>query len=383
MTTDVCIVSARRTPIGRFLGSLSKLSAVDLAVHAAEAAVEDVPRDRIDQVIIGNILSAGLGMNVARQVGVRLELPLKVPAYSVNMMCGSGLQAAVLAAQAIRAGHARVVLCGGTESMSNAPHLLERSRRGTKLGNAQVIDTILRDGLTDAFSGEHMAATAERLAAKYAISRLSQDQYALQSQQRCAEAVNSGVFAAELVTLPQLDRDEHPRPDTTAAQLAELKPAFQKDGTVTAGNASGINDGAAALVVAERALAVREGWPILAIIRASAVVGCDPQEMGLGPVHAIRELHSRHGVDWSTVATIEINEAFAAQALACAHELEISPDAINPSGGAIALGHPIGASGARLAVHLSHQIAAGRFGSGIASLCVGGGMGIAMLLENP
>ena len=378
--TDVCIIAAKRTPIGRFLGSLSRLSAVDLAVHAAEAALTDLPKNSVDQVIVGNILSAGQGMNIARQIGVRLELPISTPAYSVNMMCGSGLHSVVLAVQAIRAGDASVVLCGGTESMSNAPHILPRSRTGTKFGDGRLVDAILRDGLVDAFSGDHMALTVERLAGKYNITREEQDAFAARSQHRCAAAAENDVFVAELALLSELDRDEHPRSETTVEQLGILKPAFAADGTITAGNASGINDGAAMLVIASREAAESHDWPVLADVSASSVVGCDPQEMGLGPVHAIRKLVSTHGLSLSEFDTIEINEAFAAQTLACVKELQMELDRVNPHGGAIALGHPIGASGARLAVHLAHRIGSGAIQSGLATLCVGGGMGIAVAL---
>ncbi|MCP4782068.1 MAG: acetyl-CoA C-acyltransferase [Fuerstiella sp.] len=380
---DVCIVAARRTPIGRFLGSLSRLSAVDLAVHAAAAALGELPRDSVDQVIVGNILNAGQGMNIARQIGVRLQLPISTPAFSVNMMCGSGLHALILAAQAIRAGDANVILCGGTESMSNAPHILPRSRSGTKFGDARLVDTILRDGLLDAFSGDHMALTTERLADKQNINRQEQDAFAAQSQHRYAAAMDNRVFDAELASFEELKNDEHPRPETTAEQLAELKPAFAEDGTITAGNASGINDGAAMLVVASRMAAEANDWPVLATVSAASVVGCAPQEMGLGPVHAIRKLCSSHAETLAEFDTIEINEAFAAQTLACMQELQLDSERVNPCGGAIALGHPIGASGARLAVHLANRIRSGAIRSGLATLCVGGGMGVAVALHAP
>ncbi len=381
MSNDVCIVGAKRTPIGRFLGSLSKLSAVDLAVHAAEAAIGDLPKARFDQVIVGNVLSAGLGMNVARQIGVKLGLPLSVPAFTVNMMCGSGLQSLVLAAQAIRAGDANVILCGGTESMTNAPHALPRSRTGIKLGDGKLVDTILKDGLLDAFDGQHMATGAERLAEKFDISRQEQDEFAAASQQRYTAAHANDVFANELVALPKLSADEHPRSGTTAEQLADLRPAFDEEGTITAGNASGINDGAAMLVVARRSVADENGWPVLAVVSSTSTVGCDPAEMGLGPVHAIRQLCAAEDCNANDFDAIEINEAFAAQTLACLKELKLSPEDINPHGGAIALGHPIGASGARLAAHLTHQITSGKIRSGLASLCVGGGMGVGVVLR--
>ena len=375
---EVCIVAARRTPFGRFLGSLSRLSAVDLAGHAAEIALTDIDRAKIDQVIVGNILGAGLGMNIARQVGVNCGLPISTPAFTVNMMCASGMQAISLAAQAIRAGDAKAVLCGGTESMSNAPHLLARSRTGIKLGDGKLVDSLLRDGLVDAFDHRHMAFTAEALAAKYQISREAQDEFAAQSQWRFAAAQAKGAFADELVTHDKLASDEHPRPDTTSDSLAELRPAFDAEGTVTAGNASGINDGAAMLVLTSREHALANHWPIMAIIENTASAGCDPKEMGLGPVHAIRQLKNP---SLDRFDAIEINEAFAAQVLACVQELELTGDRINTHGGAIALGHPIGASGARLVTHLAWQIQRGEIKSGLASLCVGGGMGSAIALS--
>jgi acetyl-CoA C-acetyltransferase len=379
--TDVCIISAKRTPFGRFLGALSRLSAVDLAVHAGEAALEGLPRNAIDQVIVGNVLSAGLGMNIARQIGVRLQLPMSTPAYSVNMMCGSGMQAVILAMQAIQSGAANVVLCGGTESMSNAPHILPRSRTGTKFGDGKLVDTILCDGLLDAFDGQHMANTAERLATRYSISRQQQDEYAALSQQRCAEAANHEVFADELAPLEGLQCDEHPRPETSVRELAALKPAFTTDGTITAGNASGINDGACMLVLASCEAASSNGWRIMADIHAAEVVGCDPAEMGLGPVHAIRELCRKHSMTLEHFDTIEINEAFAAQTLACISELGLTTEQVNQCGGAIALGHPIGASGARLVTHLAHRISTLKKSTCLASLCIGGGMGAAIALD--
>ncbi len=377
---EVCIVAAQRTPQGKFLGALQKLTAVELATHAGAATLRGVGAENIDLVILGNVLSAGQGMNLARQVGVRLGLPLTVPAFTVNMMCASGLQAVILAAQAIRAGEARVVLCGGTESMSNAPYLLPRARTGFKLGDATVQDALLCDGLVDAFDHEHMALSTERLAAHYQISRAEQDAFAARSQQRYATAHAAGAFAPELVTVEKLDRDEHPRPDTTVETLSTLKPAFQKDGTITAGNASGINDGAALLVVCDRKLAAERGWPVLAKIHASVSVGCDPKWMGLGPVHATRRLCEQSGLLPDQFDTIEINEAFAAQAIACIRELKLDENRINPHGGAIALGHPIGASGARLLVHLAHRLARGESQRALATLCVGGGLGTAVAL---
>lgn len=379
--TRVCIVAAKRTPQGRFLGALSKQSALDLAVTAGRAALEGIGADRIDQTIVGNVLGAGLGMNVARQIGLTLGVPVDRPAFTVNMMCASGLQAVILAMQAITAGQAGVVLCGGTESMSNAPYLLQRARSGYRLGDGTLVDGLLRDGLVDTSSGQHMALTAERLAEHYRIDRAAQDAFALRSQQNTQRAYAEGFYQDELVPVDQLDRDEHPRPDSTLEQLAALRPSFKPEGTITAGNASGINDGAAMLVVCAEAMAIHNGWSVLATIGPYAAVGCDPQWMGLGPVHATRRLCERWQVRLADFDTIEVNEAFAAQTLACMQELSLDPDRVNPDGGAIALGHPIGATGARLVVHLAHRLARGRTKRALATLCVGGGMGLALVLE--
>lgn len=378
---EVVIASAKRTVQGRFLGKLSSLTAVDLAVAAGEATLEGVDRQAIDQVILGNVLSAGQGMNIARQVGLRLGLPQVTPAFTVNMMCASGMQAVTLAAQAIRAGEANAVLCGGTESMSNAPYLLQRARSGYKLGDGKLIDVMLRDGLVDALSDEHMAQTAERLAREYSLSREAQDAFAAQSQQKYQAANASGAFATERVSVAGLEEDEHPRADTTAASLAKLRPSFDSQGTVTAGNASGINDGAAMLLVCNSETAKKHGWKPLAKIVASASVGCDPARMGLGPVYAIRKLCEQAGVTPEQLKAIELNEAFAAQSLACLQDLGLSAEdpRINTFGGAIALGHPIGASGARILVTLSQRLKAGELG--LAALCVGGGMGSAVLVK--
>ncbi|WP_417748332.1 thiolase family protein [Rosistilla oblonga] len=372
---SVWIVAAKRTAQGRLLGALAKQSAVDLAVAAGREVVASVDPGWIDSVIVGNVLSAGLGMNVARQVGVRLDLPVSTPAFTVNMMCGSGMQAVILAAQAIQNGSAKMVLCGGTESMSNAPHLMQRARRGYKLGDAVLVDSVLRDGLTDAFSGDHMGQTAERLAAKYEISRAAQDAFAVRSQTLYAAAQQAGRFADEIVAVDGCVEDEHPRPGTTVEQLAKMSPAFQSDGTVTAGNASGINDGAAMLLLCDEDWGRQCGLEPMMVLTASAVAGCEPELMGLGPVHAVRKL----GVDPQSFDAIELNEAFAAQSLACMRELKLDEAQVNCDGGAIALGHPIGASGARLIVHLAHR----RPRRGLATLCVGGGMGCAVVLDKP
>ena len=380
--TRACIVAAKRTPQGRFLGALAGLSAVDLAICAGRAALAHVDPERIDRIIVGNVIGAGLGMNMARQVGVGLAVPVDRPAMTVNMMCASGLQAVILAAQSIAAGEARVVLCGGTESMSNAPFLLDRARSGYRLGDGVLIDSLLRDGLIDAFDNAHMGLSAERIAQRYGIDRDAQDAYALRSQQNTAKGYAEGRYQDELVPTAGLDKDEHPRPDTSLDKLRSLKPAFKPDGTVTAGNASGINDGAAMLVVCDERTAEEHGWPPLAAIGPSATVGCAPEWMGLGPVHATRRLREQHRLPLDGFDTIEINEAFAAQTLACIRELSLDPDRVNPDGGAIALGHPIGASGARLLVHLAHRLARGASKRALATLCAGGGMGAAVVLES-
>jgi acetyl-CoA C-acetyltransferase len=371
----IWIASAKRTPQGRFLGALAKRSAVELAVVAGKAALSGLDPACIDSVIVGNVLGGGLGMNVARQIGIGVGLPVTTPAFTVNMMCASGMQAVMLGVQAIQSGSARMVLCGGTESMSNAPYLLDRARGGYKLGNGVLIDSVLRDGLTDAFSNEHMGATAERLAGNHGISRDAQDRFAATSQQRYAAAFAAGHFRDELVPVDKLERDEHPRPETTPETLATLRPAFTSQGTVTAGNSSGLNDGAAMLVICDEERGRECGLAPLMVITAMASVGCEPAMMGLGPVHATR-LVSR---DPGEFDLIELNEAFAAQSLACIQELGLDETKVNVDGGAIALGHPIGASGARLLVHLAHR----KPRRGLATLCVGGGMGCAVVVEHP
>lgn len=377
----VCIAAAKRTVIGRFMGGLSKQSAVDLAVAAGQATLGTVSPEDIDQVIVGNILSAGLGMNISRQVAMGLAVPQDRIAFTVNMMCASGVQSVMLASQAIRSGDASVVLCGGTESMTNAPFILDRARTGYKLGHGTLTDLILRDGLVDTFSNEHMGLTAELLAEKFDISRRAQDEFAARSQQNYHKAQSQAAFADELVEVAGVTADEHPRSDTTADTLAGLKPVFKPDGTVTAGNASGINDGAAMMVLCDEKTAEKRSWKPLAAIRACSSVGCDPKLMGLGPVHATRMLCERNNIAVHDFDAVELNEAFASQALACAGQLQIDDDRLNMHGGAIALGHPIAASGVRILVHLAHQIARGDIRKGLGTLCVGGGFGVAVALE--
>lgn len=379
--TKLFIVAAKRTPQGRLLGALSKLSAVDLALVPGRAILKTIDPQSLDQVVLGNVLSAGAGMNIARQVGVGLSLPLERAAYTVNMMCASGMQAVILAGQTILAGEANAILCGGTESMSTAPYLLKRAREGYKLGDGILLDAILRDGLTDAFSGKQVGLITEDLAAQYQIDRAAQDHFALSSQQKYAAALARGAFAAEIVPVESVAADEHPRPDVTLEKLAALKPVFQAGGTITPGNSSGINDGASLLVLCNETMLSRKGWKPLARILGWSTVGCDPARFGLGPVWATRKICQSLGRTTDDFEAIEINEAFAVQVLACSKELNLKLERVNPNGGAIALGHPLGASGARLLVHLAQRIARGEIKTALATLCVGGGMGAAVALE--
>ena len=390
----VLLSGAARTPIGDLNGALAGVGAVQLGNLAAAAALErsGIPKERIDEAIFGNVLQAGQGQNPARQVAMGAGIPPSVPAFTVNKVCGSGLKALELGWQSILLGRADAVLAGGIESMSQAPYMLPGLRAGARLGDAKALDPILSDGLTDVFGKYHMAITAENLAGKYHIGRADQDGFALASQQKYAAAASKNLFADEIaaVILKQkkaeirVDKDEHPRPDTTLEKLAKLSPAFKPDGTVTAGNASGINDGAAALVLAA------EGSPVAAgidgrrtvRIRDFAAAGCDPAEMGLGPVYAVRKLLKATGLTTKDVDLWELNEAFAAQSLAVLRELALDQDRVNVNGGAIALGHPIGASGARIVVTLVHEMKRRQAGVGVAALCIGGGMGLAVMLEN-
>jgi acetyl-CoA C-acetyltransferase len=391
--TGTVILSACRTPIGAFGGVLKDVSAVDLGAVAVREAVSRstvAPAD-VGDVILGCVLQAGSGMNVARQVALKAGLPVDVPAETVNRVCGSGLQAVVHAVEAIRSGHADAIVAGGTESMSNAPYLLTGARWGYRMGNAEAVDSMLNEGLMCAIGAHHMGITAEEVAKRYGISRDDQDRFAAQSQQRAERAIGSGAFASEIVpvSIPQrkgdprrVDTDEYPRRGTTVEKLAELKPAFdRKSGTVTAGNASGINDGAAALVVTSPDAARRLGRPPLARIVAYATAGVDPAIMGMGPVPAVRKAIARAGLSIGEVDLFELNEAFASQSVAVARELGIDAERVNVNGGAIALGHPIGASGARVLTTLLYALRTKTLRYGVASLCIGGGMGIAMVVD--
>ena len=386
------ILSACRTPIGSFGGVFKDLSAVDLGAVVIREAIAraDVRPADIGDVIMGCVLQAGAGMNVARQAALKAGVPVEVPGETINRVCGSGLQAVVHAVEAVNAGFIDLILAGGTESMSSAPFLLKGARWGYRMGDAQVIDSMLHEGLTCAINGCHMGMTAEEVAKRYHVSRADQDAFAAESQQRAERAVASGLFSREIVPVevPQkkgppviLSRDEYPRAGTTAQTLAGLRPAFMREGSVTAGNASGINDGAAALVVATEAWASKNGRKPLAKILSYCTTGVDPMIMGMGPVEAMRKAVDRAGLTLGDLDLVELNEAFAAQSLAVVGELGLDPAKVNVHGGAIALGHPIGASGARVLTTLVHALQARGGGRGAASLCIGGGMGTAMIVE--
>ena len=390
---ETVIVSACRTPIGVFGGALKDVSAADLgAVVIREALARGrVAAADVGDVIMGCVLQAGAGMNVARQAALKAGLPIDIPGETINRVCGSGLQAIVHAVEAIRVGYTDTVVAGGTESMSNAPYLLKAARWGYRMGNAEAVDSMLAEGLTCAIRSCHMGMTAEEVASRYGVSRADQDSFAAESQQRAERAMKDGRFADEIVPVPLAQKkgdpivfaaDEYPRPGTTAEKLGGLKAAFKKDGTVTAGNASGINDGAAAVVVTSQAKAKAMGASPLARILSYASVGVDPGIMGMGPVPAVRRALDRAGLKAGDIDLFELNEAFAAQAVAVTRELGLDASKVNVNGGAIALGHPIGASGARVLTTLLYALRARKARYGIASLCIGGGMGIAMAVES-
>ena len=391
--TDAVILSACRTPIGSFGGVFKDLGAADLGAIVVREAIarSGVKPADVGDVILGCVLQAGAGMNVARQAALKAGVPVEVPAETVNRVCGSGLQAVVHAVEAIRVGYVDAIVAGGTESMSNAPYLLKGARWGYRMGNGEVVDSMLLEGLTCAINCCHMGMTAEEIAKRYKISRADQDAFAAESQQRAERALKDGSFQAEIVPVPvpqkkgepvRIDRDEYPRAGTTAEKLAALKPAFTKEGSVTAGNSSGINDGAAALVVTTMEKARKVGTKPLARILAYVSTGVDPMIMGIGPVPAVRKVLERAGLKLGDVDLFELNEAFAAQSLAVCRELGLDPAKVNIHGGAVALGHPIGASGARVLTTLVHALRARKLRYGIASLCIGGGMGIAMAVES-
>jgi len=392
--TESVIVSACRTPIGAFGGVFKDVSAVELGAVAVREAIarSSVAASDIGDVILGCVLQAGSGMNVARQVALKAGLPVDVPAETVNRVCGSGLQAVVHAAEAIGCGYVDTIVAGGTESMSGAPYLLKGARWGYRMGNAEAIDSMLNEGLMCAIGASHMGITAEEVARRYCVSRQDQDRFAAESQQRAERAIAAGAFTDEIVavTLPQrkgepqrIDTDEYPRKGTTVEKLAELKPAFdKKSGTVTAGNASGINDGAAALMITSSEKARGIGRQPLARIAAYASTGVEPAIMGMGPVSAVRKALARADLSIGDIDLFELNEAFASQSVAVARELGVDAERVNVHGGAIALGHPIGASGARVLTTLLYALRARKLRYGVASLCIGGGMGIAMVVES-
>ncbi|EMN8582567.1 acetyl-CoA C-acetyltransferase [Klebsiella aerogenes] len=390
---EVAIVCALRTPIGSFRGALSSLSAVELGAAVVRGLLErtQLPASAVDELIFGQVLTAGCGQNPARQTALRAGLPVETPAVTVNLVCGSGLKAVQQAVQAIRTGEAEIVIAGGQESMSNAPYLVQGARDGLRFGHASMQDSMIQDGLWDAFNDYHMGITAENLADAFDISRPQQDAFAALSQRKAAAAIAAGRFQAEMVPLsvPQgkkaprmVDADEQPRPETSEQQLAQLRPAFRtEDGSVTAGNASSLNDGAAAVLLMSVDKARQLGLPVLARIVSSAVAGVDPSVMGIGPVSACRKALQRAGWALDEVDLIEANEAFAVQALAVGKLLEWDSQKVNVNGGAIALGHPIGASGCRILVSLLHEMQRRDVSKGLATLCVGGGQGIAMTIE--
>ncbi len=388
--SDVVITSARRTPVGSFLGSFATVPAHDLGRIALVAALESagVAPEEVSEVILGQVLTAAQGQNPARQAAMAASIPKEVPAFGVNQVCGSGLRAVALAMQSIKSGDATIVVAGGQESMSLSPHA-QSLRPGTKMGSLELIDTMIKDGLTDVFNGYHMGITAENLAEQNQITREMQDAFAARSQNLASAARANGTFRDEIAAVTVkgrkgdtvVDTDEFIRDGVTAESLASLRPAFKKDGTVTAANASGLNDGAAALVLMSADEAARRGAPVLARIAGWASAGVDPSIMGIGPVPATRRALERAGWSIADLDLIEANEAFAAQALSVGKQLGWDPDKVNVNGGAIAIGHPIGASGARVLTTLLHEMGRRDAKKGLATLCIGGGMGVALAVE--
>jgi acetyl-CoA C-acetyltransferase len=389
---DAVILSACRTPIGSFGGVFKDLPAAELGAVVIREAIAraGIEANEIGDVMMGCVLQAGAGMNVARQAALKAGVPVEVPAETINRVCGSGMSAVVHAVEAVKAGFVDLIVAGGMESMSQAPFLLKGARWGYRMGDAEVIDSMLGEGLTCSIGGCHMGHTAEEIVKRFHVSRADQDTFAAESQRRAEQAVGSGVFDREIVgvDLPQrtgppvrITKDEYPRAGTTAEKLAALKPAFVREGTVTAGNSSGVNDGAAALVIATEGKAQQLGRKPLARILAYCTTGVDPMIMGMGPVAAMRKALERARMSADDLDLIELNEAFAAQSIAVVRELQLDPAKVNVHGGAIALGHPIGASGARVLTTLAHALQARGGGRGAASLCIGGGMGTAMIIE--
>jgi len=388
----VVIVSATRTAVGKFGGSLKDFNPGQLGSVVLKEALEraNVESDEVDEVIMGNVLSAGHGQNVARQSAIGAGIPKEVPSFCVNKVCGSGLKSVILGAQSIMLGDADIVLAGGMESMSTAPYALKKNRWGAKMGNDEVVDLMIHDGLWDIFNNYHMGVTAENVAEKFNISREAQDEFSAISQNKAEAAIKGGKFKDEIVPveIPQpkggpvlFDTDEFPRFGTTKEILSKLKPAFKKDGTVTAGNASGINDGAACVLLMSEEKAIDSGLTPLATIQSYGLCGVPPELMGLGPIGATKKAIERAGITAGELDLIELNEAFASQSIAVRRELGLNPDRVNVNGGAIALGHPIGASGTRILVTLLHELQRRKGTYGLATLCIGGGQGIAMVLK--
>ena len=389
---DVVIVAARRTAIGTFGGGLSSLSADQLGTAVIKALMEEtgVAGDQINEVVLGQVLTAGVGQNPARQSAINAGIPASVPAMTINKVCGSGLKAVHMAVQAIRCGDAEMMIAGGQESMSQAPHVLPNSRNGQRMGNWSMVDTMIKDGLWDAFNDYHMGITAENIVEKYGISRDEQDEFAAASQQKAAAARNAGYFDGQIVpvSIPQrkgdpivVDRDEGPRDGVTAESLGNLRAAFKKDGTVTAGNASSLNDGAAAVMVCSAEKAKELGLTPIATIKAHANAGVDPTIMGTGPIPASQRCLKLAGWSVDDLDLVEANEAFAAQAISVNRDMGWDTSKVNVNGGAIALGHPIGASGCRILVSLLHEMVRRDAHKGLATLCIGGGMGVALAVE--
>ncbi len=387
---DAVIVSAVRTAIGTYGGGLAEVPAVKLGEICIRAALQraDLKPEQVEEVIMGNVLQAGLGQNPARQASVNAGLPVDVPAMTINKVCGSGLKAVALAAQAVKLGDADIVVAGGMESMSRAPYVVEKARFGYRMGDGQLVDSMIRDGLWDAFNSCHMGVTAENICSDCNLTREELDEFALQSQQKAAQAIASGAFRDEIVPVEVpgrkgttlFDTDQQPR-ETTAASLAKLRPAFKKDGMVTAGNSSGLNDGGAAVVVMSGKKAKELGLKPIATIRSYASAGVDPRVMGLGPIPSSRHALEKAGLKMSDIDLIEANEAFAAQSVAVGKELGFDRSKLNISGGAIALGHPIGASGTRVLVTLLYGMQHHQARYGLTTLCIGGGQGVAMIVE--
>ena len=394
MSKEVVIVSAVRSAIGSFMGSLKDVAAVELGATVIKEALAraGVSPNQVDEVIMGNVLQAGLGQNPARQAAMKAGLPETVPAMTINKVCGSGLKTIHLARQAIVAGDADIIVAGGMENMSQAPYLMKNAREGFKMGDKTITDSMISDGLWCAFNDYHMGQTAENLCDRYSITREEQDEFSALSQQKASKAIETGKFKEEIVAIeiPQrrgepviFDTDEYVRAGATAEGLGKLRPAFKRDGSVTAGNASGINDGAAALVIMSKEKADELGLTPLATIVANASAGVDPSVMGIGPVEAVKNVLKRADMNLAEIDLIEANEAFAAQAIAVDKELKFDHDKLNVNGGAIALGHPIGASGARILVTLLHEMKKTDAKTGLATLCIGGGQGVATIVKRP